>query len=225
MSRDELEAPGTDDDPDWDSLYLYRGDEVVAHRPLFTGDVYDVGEMRVIVLQHPCALRQGIKLVPRLLVAEVERHQELSRAQWTTGSFKVMPLPNLDTTGVAYAAKFLKIAVMEADAFEGGMRVACLSPLGVNLLSQRWVNHNTRVVIPKSNYFEVMVGPFEEADIIEEWIEVGQDRLDPDSAQVEVDEWLGQAMSATRTRRDALEDAEMRPTIRRAAREQARRPA
>ena len=68
-----LEAPeGTDDDPEWDELYLYRADEIVAHRPIFTGDVFagvtvpDDSEPKMVsILQHPCVIRAGIDLAPR----------------------------------------------------------------------------------------------------------------------------------------------------------------
>jgi len=73
-----LEAPGTDEAPEFSSLFRARGDEVVAQRPIFTGDIFfDVtveGEgsaKNVIVLQHPCVIRRGIELTPKLLVAEV----------------------------------------------------------------------------------------------------------------------------------------------------------
>lgn len=35
-----LEAPGTDEAPEYESLYRARGDEVAAQRPIFTGDVF-----------------------------------------------------------------------------------------------------------------------------------------------------------------------------------------
>jgi hypothetical protein len=39
MAR-KLESP-SEDEPDWEVLYLARGDdEVVRHRPFFTGDVF-----------------------------------------------------------------------------------------------------------------------------------------------------------------------------------------
>lgn len=229
MSRHELDAPGTEEDPDWDSLYLYRGDDVVPYRPVFTGDVYTDVVTRgrsatFIILQHPCALRLGPKLVPRLLVAEVEQHnQAFSRSQWTNGNFKLMPLPDLMGPETSYVAKFLKIDVLDEGALFSGTRVACLSPLGINLLSQRWVNHNTRAVIPRSNYLDVMVGPFEEADVIEEWIADREHAVAPEVALQEADHWLGQSSPAGRSNREMLEDPESRSQTRRAAREQVRK--
>ena len=84
-----LEAPGTDEAPEFESLYRARGDEVLAQRPIFTGDVFfDVnveGEEQtcnVIVLQHPCVIRKGVELTPKLLVAEVASAALLPPSQW-----------------------------------------------------------------------------------------------------------------------------------------------
>ena len=50
-------------------------------------------------------------------------------------------------------------------------RAACLSPYGVNLLLQRWVFHNTRVVVGTPDFQKVSGGPYEEADLTEEWVD------------------------------------------------------
>jgi hypothetical protein len=72
-----LEAP-SGERPDWSALYLARGDDVPATRPVFTGDVFDsvpvcgspnvkMRSKRVIVIQHPCAMRlNGVDLADSL---------------------------------------------------------------------------------------------------------------------------------------------------------------
>src|SRR3954447_22221211 len=84
-----LEAPGTDEAPEYSSLYRARGDEVVAQRPIFTGDIiFDVpviGEdesKNVLVLQHPCVIRRGLILTPKLLVAEVRPEGVQRPSRW-----------------------------------------------------------------------------------------------------------------------------------------------
>src|ERR1035437_8469460 len=85
-----------------------RGDEVVMHRPEFTGDIFDttpvltpdgkVHTKTVMVVQHPCALRtNGVDLVGRLLVAEVRQHTVIPSEDWTK-FIKLMPLPDLVPT-------------------------------------------------------------------------------------------------------------------------------
>lgn len=64
-----------------DELYLARGDEVLASRPLMTGDVLEpvrvpglpAGAHQVMVITHPCSMRSdGVTLAPSLLVAVME---------------------------------------------------------------------------------------------------------------------------------------------------------
>jgi len=104
MTRN-LEPPSGDLD-DWDLLYLARGaDEIVGHRPFFTGDVFaevpvqgpraDLKTKTVMVIQHPCAMRpDGINLSESILVAEVHKFPVLPPDKWYT-SGKLMPLPDL----------------------------------------------------------------------------------------------------------------------------------
>lgn len=59
-----------------------------------------------------------------------------------------MPLPDLKPNSTTdkqkhHAAYF--DALYLADPERLGPRIACLEPLGVNLLLQRWVHHNSRV--------------------------------------------------------------------------------
>jgi hypothetical protein len=85
----ELETP---DDPE--SIYLARLDDVGEHRPTFTGDIYRLGDGHmVMILQHPCALRRGVDLHPRLLVAPVS--PDSLRSNWAKAPFGTMPLPKL----------------------------------------------------------------------------------------------------------------------------------
>lgn len=97
-----LEAPGTDVTPEYESLYRARGDEVVAQRPIFTGDVFfDVvveGEdetRHVLILQHPCVIRRGVELTPKLLVAEVAPAAILPPSHWGTKFYRQLPLAEL----------------------------------------------------------------------------------------------------------------------------------
>jgi hypothetical protein len=171
-----LEYPGADGIPDWDSLYRARGDEVLSHRPVFTGDVFEripvqsLGETKtktVIVLQHPCALRSnGIDLHPRMLVAELRSHKVIPVEDWT-GHVGKMPLPELIPTVESgrrrQAAFFDEPYLVSPDDLAVDRRIACLSQTGVNLLLQRWVHHNSRVVVPTVTYQEVSSPAYEEA--------------------------------------------------------------
>lgn len=224
----ELEAPAGDR-ADWPVLYLARGfDEVVAHRPVFTGDVFEKVPVlapratepknkTVMVIQHPCAMRpNGTNLAKSLLVAEVRRHPEVPPDRWT-GYGKLMPLPDLYPqyeSGRRHAGAFFDHThhVHPDDLTD---RVACLSLPGMNILMQRWVYHSARVVVPTFTYDEVTSPVFEEADIIEEWCERAMDAgRTLEGALLDVDAWLGEDIGGL-SRREALKDRQRRSRIRR----------
>ncbi len=226
MSHD-LEAPGTDEIPDWDSLYRARGAEVVAHRPFFTGDVFSgvriAGERdsrNVIILQHPCAIRTGgVKLVGKLVMAEVRPLSPLiPPSNWTTGHYRCMPLPLLivDDKRPDHSARFDAPHLATPEQLQEASRIACLSQKGVNLLLQRWVHHNSRVVVPTYQYQTMTAAQYEEADMIEDWCaDRADDGIEASDALLEVDEWLSVKDTQGGSRRDALKDEQQRSTLRR----------
>jgi hypothetical protein len=220
-----LETPGTDEAPEFSSLYRARGSEVLAQRPIFTGDVFfDVpvlGEdepRHVLVLQHPCVIRRGVELASRLLVAEVAPAELLAPSKWATGHYRQLPLPELLLEGdtINYAAFFERHHLVVRNDLELARRTASMSQRGVNLLMQRWVHHNSRVIVPTHDYQTVTSAQYEEADIIEEWcIDRDEDGVSLDNATKEIDAWLGTGDPSPRQR---LEDPQQRSAVRREVR-------
>lgn len=219
-----LEAPGTDEAPEYESLYRARGDEVVAQRPIFTGDVFfDVnveGEEQardVIVLQHPCVIRKGIELTPKLLVAEVASAALLLPSQWGEKFYRQLPLAELvpGDKPKHFAAFFDRLHLIKRKDLELDHRVATMSQRGVNLLMQRWVHHNSRMIVTTHEYQKVTSAQYDEADIIEEWcIDREDDSVSLDDATVEIDTWLTGDRSASAPR-NRLEDPQQRSAVRR----------
>lgn len=227
---DGLEYPGSDEQPDWGALYLYRGSEVVEARPIFTGDVFfDVqvqgvggAERRnVMVLQHPCALRSnGVDLTNTLLVVEVAPAKLLAPSRWL-GNYRVMPLPDLveGDPEPHHAGLFTSPHLVTPDWLERTKRVACMSPLGVNLLLQRWVFHNSRAAVPTAKYDEATSAQYEEADGIEEWCTArGAQKVSIADATVEATAWLDDDGGGGVKRRVLLENRQYRASIRKAMR-------
>lgn len=175
---------------DLESIYLARGEEVEQLRPMFTGDIYRLadGALRM-VLQHPCALRRGPLLHPKLLVAAVYKETGL-RSKWDKFAYSKMPLPKL-TNAEHYAADFDDLDLSESAVLLSSNRIANLSLPGANLLMQRWTHHNTRLVVPTQRYAEVVIGPYDEADLLESWIlDRVDDGIDATSAEQECSDWL-----------------------------------
>jgi len=158
-----LETPGPDEAPEYSSLYRARGHEVVVQRPIFTGDVFFsvpvIGESEpknILVLQHPCVIRRGRALTPKLLVAEVRPEGIQHPSRWDRLP-RQMPLADLivDGTPTHYAGFFVDHQLVRPESLDINRRVACMSQRGVNLLMQRWVHHNSRVIVPTHNYQDV----------------------------------------------------------------------
>ncbi len=174
----------------------------------------------VIIIQHPCALREdGIALTESVLVAEVRRCPVLAPEKWNTTG-KIMPLPSLlpesGSSQRNQAAVFERTYHCHRDGLTD--RLACLSLQGVNLLMQRWVFHCSRVVVPSWDFNDVVSPAYEEADIIEDWsttaIEVGRSF---EEATYDANAWLNVDFGGL-TRRKALENPQHRSEIRRLAR-------
>ncbi len=230
---DVLECPGPSDNPDWGSLYLYREAEVVELRPVFTGDVFFGVDVQgaalretkdVIVIQHPCALRtDGVNLVESLLVVEVMPDQLYRPREWK-GNYKLMPLPELRSGEKShFSARFTSPLLASAEDLNVERRVACMSPVGVNLLLQRWVYHNSRAAIHSSVYDDAVSAQFEEADAIEEWCttraKVGVSLGDATS---EADAWLSDSSASGIPPRVQMENRQYRTTIRKTMRRAAK---
>jgi hypothetical protein len=204
----ELETP---DKPE--SIYLARLDDVGEHRPTFTGDIYQLGDGHlVMVLQHPCALRRGVQLHLKLLVAPVAPGS--IRSNWANAPIATMPLPKL-IDGKDHWADFVDLELPDSSTLSTCKRIAALSQSGVNLLMQRWVHHSTRLVVPTYTYSESTIGPFDEADLIEEWV---TDRVEcgaePEAAERECAAWLD-IQVGERTRRMLLSDPQHASSVRR----------
>ncbi|WP_148059945.1 MULTISPECIES: hypothetical protein [unclassified Rathayibacter] len=195
-------------------LYAARGEEVETHRPLFTGDVFDSADELVQVVQHPCALRRGPELLPRLLVVPV-RPCSRPRSDWANADYKTMPLPALLGPAGHHEGLFAEPSVIESSVLVALPRVATLAPTGVDLLLQRFVHHSSRVIVPIDRLDEVTSGPFEEADLHAEWVE-GR-RTGPEEAALEFDTWIREEEGGD-TRQSRLDVPAFRSTIRRALR-------
>ncbi len=159
-----------------DELYLARGAEVNANRPLFTGDVIlDVAIPGVqnhglgIVIAHPCSIRgaQG-RLRDRILVAAVRSQDQVSRKSWSDGFYDRSPLPALGDNGYCVGHLDQLGRAATADVLDAA-RVACLSDIGINLLQQRITFHLTRAEIPTSMFHEAFAHTLIEADLLEDW--------------------------------------------------------
>ncbi|MGI8434106.1 MAG: hypothetical protein ACR2LE_05135 [Nocardioidaceae bacterium] len=133
-----------------DSLYDERV-EISRARPLLQGDVFDgvvlpgFGEepRKVQIVAHPCSMRAGATLTPRVTVAPIDPHREVTGKGWD-GPPRLMPLPDL-VDGENFATKFIDVTACPAELLTRDRRIATLSNRGIYVLQQRLVKHYTRV--------------------------------------------------------------------------------
>ncbi|MCA1702647.1 MAG: hypothetical protein LC808_05025 [Actinobacteria bacterium] len=226
---DGLEAPGSAEE-----LYLARSDEVALERPLLTGDVLagveipglDDGGRLAVIITHPCSMRaDGVNLVERLLVARVDPATPITFHQWRAGHYKIMPLPSLrPSTTESFSAHFDKIGLVRSESIVLAERIACLSPLGINLLQQRLIFYLTRLAVPTFRLNEVCIAVFEEADLQEEWVmDAVEHGVEASVAAGEFHEWLRSSDGTGMTRQEQLTDEQRRAGIRRDVRKEVER--
>lgn len=202
-----------------DELYLARTEDVRETRPIFTGDIFRLGEPfeLAIALEHPCNMRvDGVALKEKLLIAEVTPHDHIGN--WD-GHYRRMPLPQL-IDNEDHAASFDDAAFVDSEALEAATREAVMQLRGINLLHQRWVHHLTRAIIPTFTFREEIIGELTEIDLMEEWAETAVGHgVAPNEAWGACHEWLREGVEGD-TRQRRLRNPEYRVSVVRECREQ-----
>lgn len=212
------------DSIDPEHLYDERR-EVARSRPILQGDVFaDVvlpgfgDEPRLAqVVTHPCAMRRGPRLHPRITVAPVEAHALVGPNGWS-GSLRVMPLANL-VDGEHFATKFVDITAAPSDLLGLDQRIASLSNHGIYVLQQRLVKHYTRLDVPIPVLRSESACVLEEAEQQRDWIEtvLEEDDYTVENLDIEnkaYDAWLSDGEPS---RRELLKTDHNHTDIRRAA--------
>lgn len=173
--RHELETPEA-----FDLLYEARGAEVSEYRPVMTGDVFAEVDLPleqpwsglVAVVTHPCSMRRdGVNLMPRLHVAPLAS-TEKPRSDWANGPVAQLPLPQLRPEQQEHLAlQFDEVERVPSQSLRPEARLACLSSYGVELLQQRYTHYLTRVVVPTFEMHAFTKPLFDEAELLDEWLE------------------------------------------------------
>lgn len=202
---------------DWGLMWLYRRRKGVAQlRPIFTGDVFKgitpIGETEpatLIILQHPCALmNKDNELREVLLAAKIVDHPDVSVSQWGR-NYDRMPVVVLDSKPPLHqAVAFDELALVRTSDLELSRRIACMEIEGIAVLLQRWTNVNTRVVVPRWRFEQVIEPQRAEVEGIEYWCtERGRSGMPMEEAIREATTWLDEKNEDTgKPRRLLLKD-------------------
>jgi hypothetical protein len=168
----DLDAPADDEE-----LYLAVGDDVDDLRPVNQGDVYEgialpgfeAGHHDLVMLAtHPCSLRKGAALKPRLQAAPVTRAKSITAHEWATDHKRSMPLPQL-RDGKFYAATLTEVSIVTPAQLAAASRIATLSDKGVQLLNQRLIWAMTHTVVGLDTVAEFAAPALAELELLEEW--------------------------------------------------------
>lgn len=164
------------DQIDPDALYDERSD-VSRARPLLQGDVFDGVALpgfgddprKVQIVAHPCAMRTGASLTPRITVAPVEPYQAVRGKAWDDHA-RVMPLAEL-VSGKHFAAKFVDITACPVELLTKARRIATLSNRGIFVLQQRLIKHYTRAEMELEVLRSQSAPVLTEAQLLWDWLE------------------------------------------------------
>jgi len=218
-----------------EALYDERGDVTWA-RPLLQGDVFDgivlpgFGDqpMKVQIVNHPCAMRKGPEMLPRITVAPVGPHARVQGQGGWDGNLRIMPLPDL-ADGQHHATKFVDVTAAPAALLTRAYRIATLTHQGIYVLQQRLIKHYTRLEVPlellRRESAPVLAEAVQQWDWIEEILSEGE--LTDESviaAEAKVfDDWLSEGEPSRRELlRQEIHHTDIRKQAQRAARDRAR---
>jgi hypothetical protein len=144
-----------------------------------SGDVFDGVALPgapahefLMVVSHPCSMRRGAELIPRLQALPVSVFQDVPFTDWRDKFFRRFPLPALRSGDRPnFAADLTEIGMIPTEGLSLDHRVACLSEKGIVLGLQRLFHCMSRVKVDLNTLATHAQPPLEEAALLEEWNE------------------------------------------------------
>lgn len=201
-----------------------RGDDLEEYlwRPPFTGDIFDLPKgagdspLTIALIQHPCAMRSGVELRPTLLACVVNKRITKPRTDWHNRPYTEFAIQEPEGSSWRIL-DFDQLLVVSREAIADARRTLVLSEVGVNLLVQRWIHYNSRVIIPTITINEQLSPQFAEADLVMEVAqELTQSGWGDDDVRGVVEGWLSSSsVNTERSRRARLADPQQRSAVRR----------
>jgi hypothetical protein len=124
----------------------------------------------VLLAQHPCSLRRGPTLRPRVQALPVRPYHHVPPAKWATGYLRVFPLPDLGD-GPHLVAELSEAGVLTAAQLQSARRVITLSQRGILLLQQRIVWTAAHTIVALDTFEEFNAPALAEIELLEFWNE------------------------------------------------------
>lgn len=179
--------------PSEDDLYEARGVVPLA-RPIMQGDIFqnvgipgieDPQVLAAMIIQHPCSMRAGARLRPRLTVAAIRTRQSIKSEDWQ-GYGYAMLLPNLFGDGRDFMADFRDVGAVPSSLLDRSLRIAAITNYGIHILQQRQIYYLTRLDVDIKTLAETFDAIATELELQYEWVEAalgaGVEDVAPDGA-------------------------------------------
>ncbi len=176
---------------DGEEIYHARDEEISLARPLLTGDVVEgvevpgVGRSPAMIVAHPCNMRRGAELAPKLTCAPVTEYQPVEASQWAGGFARVFPLSSFRENDHR-AARIDELVTIPAERFDLEARMICLEHRGIFLLQQRIIYSIARCKVSLSTIRDSMEHVLIEASLLEDWVEDLSDPADSTSREAAI---------------------------------------
>lgn len=176
----ELDCPSSEEE-----LYYTLEPDCDDLRPICQGDVFrdlclpgfDDDHDLVMVIGHPCSLRAGPKLRPRLQAVAVRPYQRVPIENWGNSHPKVFPLPLLPLSK-HHAAELSYPGIVTPAQISLDKRIATLSAPAILLLQQRIVWTSAHAIVKLDTFEDFNAGVLTELELLEFWNEQLCDELE-----------------------------------------------
>lgn len=163
--------------PEGDDEILDFDEDALRLKPVMTGDVFTgvsvVGEpspITVMVAGHPCTIRRGAQLKPRIPCVRVLEHQWVPYHAWPRQSPGCFPISEAVGIGRGQCATLDDWATADTQELTRDRRRLTLQDRGILVFQQRLIHSLSRFVTPVDVLLETSRHVLAEAELEYDWV-------------------------------------------------------
>lgn len=167
----ELVAPEDDDE------ILEFDEDALRLKPIMTGDLFtgvvvtgEASPIDVIVAGHPCTIRRGVSLKPRVPCVRVVDHQWVPYRAWPKQSKGHFPISEAVGIGRGRCGALDDWVTVDASELARERRRLTLQERGILVFQQRLIHSLSRFVTPVDALREASTHVFAEAELEYDWV-------------------------------------------------------
>lgn len=202
-----------------DELYLDRSFSSTAcvdlRVPFRQGDVFvnsgagdEEHPTMSAILMHPCTMREGVTLRPKVTVVEARFFGKYSKnlSRWVNGNYSQIPLPRLINSRHTYVVDLDTPAVRSSSTLKRTDRIATLADLGMIYFQHRVIFHSSRLAIGIKELAQANSGLTAELEMQRQWSDLSVSGDLVTEAEVEAAERVFDEFLSADDRRARLRD-------------------